>query len=56
MLTGGCAKENTPDNNSSAGRDVWLVDTEDIIHFGAEKDKIKSIDTPVFIPINLSSM
>jgi len=52
ILAVGCAKKNSPIDNSLAGRDVWLVNTNDIIHFGAEKDKIKSIDTPVFIPVH----
>ena len=47
----GCAKKHTAVDNRTTSQDVWLVNTDDIIHFGAEKDKIKSIDTPVFVPV-----
>jgi len=51
LMAVGCTKKNSPVDNRTTSQDVWLVNTDDIIHFGAEKDKIKSIDTPVFVPV-----
>ena len=51
-LLSGCKKDNSTLNSNSSDQDVWLVNKEDILNLGTEKDRIQSIDSPVFVPIH----
>ena len=51
-LLSGCKKDNSTLNSNSSDHDVWLVNKEDILNLGTEKDRIQSIDSPVFVPIH----
>ncbi len=46
-----CEKNITSPTGQNTSHDTWLVDTEDVLYMGSEKDRIQSIDTPVFVPI-----
>jgi len=46
-----CEKNTTRPTGQTTSHDTWLVDTEDVLYMGSEKDRIQSLDTPVFAPI-----
>lgn len=51
-----CSKEDVNTKISNNNHEPWLVDINDIIHFGTEKDKIKSIDKPEFVELQNSHL
>lgn len=53
----GCKENNDFQPNSNVPvDDPWLVPKNEIIHWDAEKDKIKSLDSTTFIPNHLSHL
>jgi hypothetical protein len=46
-----CEKDIIIPTGQTTPHDTWLVDTENLLYMGSEKDRIQSIDTPVFVPI-----
>lgn len=52
IIHSGCNKEDTGPNRNSNTQDSWLVNSSDVLYQGSEKDRIQSIDSPLFIPIH----
>ncbi len=50
VLFSSCTKNELLNTNNNS-KDFWLVDINDIIHFNSSYNKIKSLDTPYFLPI-----
>ena len=52
LALNGCrSKDEIRPNSNTTDLDPWLVPVENIIHMDAEKDKIQSLDSNIFIPI-----
>lgn len=55
-ITGCSDKNNLRPGNNSGKNDSWLVQKSDIIHWGSERDRIKSIDTAEFVYAEQSNL
>lgn len=51
-LLQGCSKDNTGQNGHVNTGDLWLVNTSEVLYLGSERDRIQSIDSPLFVPIH----
>ena len=52
LIIAGCNKEsNDGIANEPSQSDPWLLDTDDILYLGTEKDKIQSLDSNTFVPL-----
>lgn len=53
----GCSDKNdVRPGNGSKGNDSWLVQKSEIVHWGSERDKIKSIDATEFVSLEQSNL
>ena len=57
VLIAACTKPESPAEESTAGdKDLWLVPPEKVLYKDLPKDRIQSIDQPVFIPLDESDV